>query len=123
MKTIFLLCGVILVLAGFFFWRSLRGPTHFGTFSGAPKSEVIMLIDNPKEFLKKTVTVEDIVRKQCSTMGCYFFFEAADKLLRIDISEIAMNAPTKNGHRARVEGQIVPYQDGYQFWASAVEFE
>jgi hypothetical protein len=39
------------------------------------------------------------------------------------LQEIAMNAPRRNGHPARVEGQVVPFDHGYQFIASAVEFE
>jgi len=123
MRAIFVLCGIVLVAGGVFLWRQLRLPTHFGQFSGAPKAQVADLIDRPTDFLHTTVTIEDVVRKQCTTMGCYFFFESGKRMLRIDISEIAMNAPRKNGHRARVEGQMVPYGDGFQFWASAVQFE
>jgi hypothetical protein len=56
-------------------------------------------------------------------MGCFFFFLSGKNMLRVDLQEIAMNAPRRNGRPARVEGQIVPYGDGYQFVASAVEFE
>jgi hypothetical protein len=56
-------------------------------------------------------------------MGCFFFFRSGKSTLRVDLEEIAMNAPMKNGRRARAEGQMVPYGDGYQLWASAVEFE
>ena len=56
-------------------------------------------------------------------MGCFFFFLSGKDRLRVDIEQIAMTAPRKNGHQARVEGQIVPYGDGYQFVASAVEFK
>ncbi len=122
MKTIFALCGLILVAGGVLLWRSLQGPTTFGTFVGAPLVEAQSLIEKPKDYVNRTVSIESEVRKQCTTMGCYFFFQSGDKWLRVDISEIAMNAPRKNGHPARVEGQMVPYQDGYQFWASAVEF-
>lgn len=123
MKAIFALCGIILVAGGIFAYRALQGPNEFGSFSQPPKAEVKDLIERPRDFLSKTVTIEGVVKKQCTTMGCYFFFEEGDKMLRVDISEIAMHAPRRNGRVALVEGQIVPYQDGYQFWASAVRFK
>jgi hypothetical protein len=56
-------------------------------------------------------------------MGCYFFIHSGTKTLRVELQEIAMNAPMREGHPVRVEGQIVRYGDGYQLFASAVEFE
>jgi hypothetical protein len=56
-------------------------------------------------------------------MGCFFFFDTGKHTLRVDLKEIAMNAPEKEGHRARVEGRLMPYSDGYQLLASAVEFK
>jgi hypothetical protein len=56
-------------------------------------------------------------------MGCYFFFHAANGKLRVELSGIAMDAPMRESRPARVEGQIVPYTDGYQLYASAVAFE
>ena len=98
-------------------------PDSYGEFSAAPKAEVADLIDRPQEFLRQSVSIEGEVREQCTTMGCYFFFRSGKKKLRVDLQEIAMNAPRKNGHHARVEGRMVPYGEGYQFLATAVEFE
>jgi hypothetical protein len=56
-------------------------------------------------------------------MGCYFYFHEGDKTLRVDLQAVAMTAPRKNGHAARVEGRLEPYGDGYQLFASAVEFK
>jgi hypothetical protein len=123
MRTIFALCGLILVVGVFFAWRSMQMPTHYGAFAGAPKADVAALIEHPKDYLGKTVSVEGTVRKQCKAMGCYFFMPSGTKMLRVELQEIAMNAPMREGHQARVEGQIVPYGDGYQLFASAVEFE
>ena len=123
MKTILVLCALTLVVGAALIWRAMRLPSHYGTVTGAPKAEVADLIDRPKEFLHKTVTLEGIVRQQCTTMGCFFFFQSGNNTLRVELQEIAMNAPRRNGRPARVEGQIVPYGDGYQFVASAVEFE
>ena len=43
--------------------------------------------------------------------------------LRVDLQEVAMKAPMREGRAARVQGQMEPYNDGYQLYASAVEFE
>jgi hypothetical protein len=44
--------------------------------------------------------------------------------LRVELSEIAMTAPKRrNGRPARVEGQLMPYDHGYQLVATAVEFK
>jgi hypothetical protein len=123
MRTIIAICVLILVVGAFALWKTARLPASFGEFSGAPEAQVADLIDRPKSFVGKTVLVTGWVRKQCKSMGCFFFFHAGDKSLRIDLEEIAMTAPMKEGHRARVEGQIVPYRDGYQLFANAVEFQ
>ena len=123
MKTILTLCALTLVAGTVLIWRAVRLPSHFGEFTGAQKAEVANLIDRPKDFLHKTVSIEGQVRQQCTTMGCFFFFLSGKNMLRVDLQEIAMNAPRRNGHLARVEGQIVPFDGAYQFIASAVEFE
>lgn len=124
MRNIFILCGLVLALGAGWLFKTLRVPTVYGTFAGAPRVEVSELIARPQEHLHKTVAVEDVIRDQCTSMGCYFFFYAGDKPLRVELAEIAMNAPKRrNGRKARVEGQLVPYDHGYQLVATAVEFE
>src|SRR5438128_2443614 len=119
MRTIFILCGVILMAGAVFAWRTLRTPTEYGTFTAAQRVQVADLVDRPKDFLGKTVSVQGAVREQCKSMGCYFFMPGArNKTLRIDLQEIAMTAPMREGHIARVEGQLVPFNDGYQLFAS-----
>jgi uncharacterized protein YdeI (BOF family) len=122
MKKIFVLCAVIVLMATVFIWRAVAKPSRFGKFSGAPKAEVAMLIETPKAFLGKTVEIEGKITEQCQAMGCFFNFRAGDKSLRVDLQDVAMTAPMREGRPARVEGQIVPRGDGYQFFASAVEF-
>jgi hypothetical protein len=124
MKTILALCGAILLAGGILVYRAMRVPTVYGTFTGAPKAEVADVLARPKDFLHKTIALEDVIRNQCTTMGCYFFFQSDQTLLRVELAEIAMNAPKRrNGRKARVEGQLVPYDHGYQVVATAVEFE
>ena len=123
MKIIFALCGLILIIGGVWLYRATRLPDKYGVFIAAPKAQVADLIAKPKNYLHKTVAAEGIVREQCTTMGCYFFFHEGDKILRVDIAEVAMTAPRKNGRHVRVEGQMVKYGDGYQLSATAVEFD
>jgi hypothetical protein len=99
MKTIFGMCAVILAVGGFFLWRSMQFSLVSGTFIGAPRTEVAVL------------------------MGCFFFFQAGEKQLRVDLEQIAMNAPMREGRVAKVEGHMVPFGNGYQLLATAVEFE
>ncbi|MBL8240864.1 MAG: hypothetical protein JNM66_25815 [Bryobacterales bacterium] len=123
MRTIFGLCAAILAVGGFLLWKQMQLPTEAGAFTGAPKAEVAALIERPKDFLNKTVLIEGEVRHQCKAMGCFFFFSVGDKQLRVDLEQIAMNAPMREGRPARVEGRMIPYADGYQLMASAVEFQ
>lgn len=123
MRTILGLCAVILAIGGVLIWKSMQLPTLAGAFTGAQKTELAVLIERPKDFLNKTILVEGEVNNQCKAMGCYFYFPAGDKELRVDLEQIAMNAPMREGRPARVEGQMMPYGDGYQLVASAVEFK
>jgi hypothetical protein len=123
MKTIFAICGLTLAIAAVFLWRAAAQPTRYGTFTGAPKAEVGKLIAEPKAYLKRNVEIDGVVTQQCRSMGCYFFFQSGRDTLRVDLQDVAMTAPMREGRTARVEGRMAPYNDGYQFWASAVEFE
>lgn len=124
MKTILTICGLILFVGGIWIYRATRPPKIYGHFIGAPNGDMADLIDHPRANLKKTWALEGTITDQCTTMGCFFFFKSNGKSLRIDLAEIAMWAPRgRNGKPARVEGQMVPYGEGFQFWASAVEFK
>jgi uncharacterized protein YdeI (BOF family) len=123
MKKIFILCALTLLVAVALVWRAVARPTRFGTFTGAPKTEVATLIASPRAFLGKTVEIEGTITEQCKSMGCYFTFRSDKGELRVDLQEVAMTAPMREGRPARVEGQVVPYNGGaFQFWASGVEF-
>jgi len=123
-RNILILCGIVLVAGGVWLAKALRTPTVYGTFAGAPRVETADVLSKPEDFLHKTIGLEDVIRNQCTTMGCYFFFQSGDKILRVELAEIAMTAPKRrNGRKARVEGQLVPYDHGHQLVATAVEFE
>ena len=123
MRIILAITVFAVALGGFGVWQAFRVPDKFGAFTGAPKTEVTALIERPKDFLGKPVMVEGQITEQCQSMGCFFSIPAGKKKLRVDLQEIAMHAPQHEGGEAQVEGELVPYGDGYQLWASAIEFK
>jgi hypothetical protein len=123
MRTIIAVCVVTLFAGGLAMWQATQLRTVFGQFTGAPETAVADLIGSPIHFAGKTVLVKGPVRQQCKAMGCFFFLHAGQKRLRVNLEEIAMKAPMKEGHQARVEGEIVRYRDTYQLLATAVAFE
>ncbi|HKF05227.1 MAG TPA: hypothetical protein VKB49_23110 [Candidatus Sulfotelmatobacter sp.] len=123
MRVILAICLSTLIAGGLLIWNALRWPNQYGTFTGATQTETAMLIGKPTDFIGKTVTVAGTVREQCNTMGCFFYFYAGNKKLRVELKDIAMKAPRREGHSARVEGQLESYIDGYQLLAAAVKFE
>ncbi|MCC6587268.1 MAG: hypothetical protein IT168_11300 [Bryobacterales bacterium] len=123
MRTILSITALTLALGAFALWSAFRSPNTFGTFDGAQKVEAAALIERPRDFLGRKVSVEGRITEQCKAMGCFFFIPAGNKTLRVDLEEIAMTAPRHEGGQARVEGQLIPHGDGYQLWASAIEFK
>jgi hypothetical protein len=123
MRTILAICALILVVGGVFAWRAIKLPDNFGEFTGAKEVSVEELVARPQEFTGKMLFVRGTVTEQCKTMGCYFFFAAGNRKLRVELKDIAMDAPWRQGRPVRVEGQVVPYSDGYELYASAVAFE
>src|SRR5690242_11285849 len=98
MRTILVLCALFLVVGAVLIWQMMSLANEYGAFTGVPKANVADLIERPKDFLHNTVAIEGIVRKQCTTMGCYFFFLSGEKMLRVDLEQITMYAPRRNGH-------------------------
>jgi hypothetical protein len=123
MKTIFAICISILLAGGLTVWKATRWPDEFGTFTGAAHTDIAALVDTPASFIGTTVVVQGTVREQSKAMGCVFYLLNGNKKLRVDLEDVAMNAPRREGHPVHVEGRIVPYGDGFQLSASAVRFE
>jgi uncharacterized protein YdeI (BOF family) len=122
MKKILFICLASFIIVAALVWRAVAKPSIYGQFTGAPRAELVALVERPKEFLGKTVAVEGKITEQCQAMGCFFTFRDGKKALRVDLADIAMTAPMREGKPARVEGQLVPYGEGYQLFATAVEF-
>jgi hypothetical protein len=122
-KTILGLCAAILIVGSIVAYRATRSPDRFGEFTGAPEVPTAEVVKNPRGYLNRTISLEGVVRDQGLAMGCHFFFREGKDSLRVDLQDIAMNAPRREGRRVRVEGRIVPSGDGFQLSATAVEFQ
>lgn len=124
MKTIFILCG--LVLAGVIAWFLVARPhdAHYGSpFRGLEAVPVAQLLDRPGEYLKKDVRIEGAVTRMCPNCGCWFAVKAAGgRDLKVEMGEAAEPLPFRLGKTATVEGQLIKYGDGYEFIGTAVEF-
>jgi hypothetical protein len=122
MRAILLLCGLTLLLGVGSAWHAMQIPTRYGDFTGAPPVSVNELLDRPQDFLGKTVSVHGTVSDQCKATGCFFYLPSPSGRLRIELEEIAMNVPAREGRPVRVEGQLIPYGKEYRLYASAVDF-
>jgi hypothetical protein len=123
MRAILITCGIILLAVVTWIVLSLRAPNHYGAeFTGAPKAEVADLLDRPADFLGKRMTLQGKVQDQCPTTGCFFYFSAGNRKLKIELGDLAQRIPKRPGAPVTVEGQLVPYGDTYQFLGTAAEF-
>jgi len=124
MKTIFVLCGLILAGAGAWFFLSRSRTDHFGNeFRGYPSIELEKLVDSPKDHLKKELRIDGLLVRQCPSSGCWFFLkEPGGKELKVEMGDTTPKLPARVGKRATVEGQLIKYGEGYQFIGTAVEF-
>jgi len=124
MKTILILCGVLLAGGLAWFLLSHRHPDHFGNdFRGFPATELAKLVDQPADYLKKEVRIEGTLSKQCPATGCWFFLkDAGGKELKVEMGDTTPNLPTRVGKAASVEGQLIKYGEAYEFIGTAVEF-
>jgi len=64
MKKILILCVATLIVATVFIWRAVAKPSRFGQFTGAPRVEVAALVDRPKDFVGKRISVEGAITEQ-----------------------------------------------------------
>jgi hypothetical protein len=124
MRTILVICAVTLAALAAWMVMNFRAPNHYGgDFTGAPIVRVSDLLDRPAEFVGKRVTIVGKVEDQCPTSGCFFYFAAGNKRLKIELGDIASSIPRRPGAAVTVEGQLVPYGDSYQFLGIAAEFQ
>lgn len=129
MKSILILCGVILTAAiALFIWKSSSGDDHFGNpFSGLPSAAITDLATRPAEFLGKPVSITGKLQRQCPSTGCWFFLvDPADpkaQAVKVEMGDTTPKLPQRLGRTAHVEGQLIKYGEGYEFIGVAVTFE
>jgi hypothetical protein len=124
MKTILVLCG--LILAGAIAWLVIARPfaDHFGSaFRGLGSVQVAQLLEKPSDFVKKDVRIRGVVTRQCAQCGCWFVVkDAGGAEIRVEMGETAGHLPFRLGKAATVEGQLIKFGEGYEFIGTAVEF-
>jgi hypothetical protein len=125
MKTILILCGVVLAagLAIFFFAARGTADHHGNPFRGLPPAEIAALVDRPAEYLKKDLRIEGTLARQCPSSGCWFFLkDSGGKELKVEMGDTTPKRPQRLGKRAVVEGQLIRFGDRFEFIGTAVEF-
>ena len=125
MKTIFILCGLILAGAlAWLLWPRSAGGDHFGLpYQGLPAAGIRDLAERPSDFLKKDVRISGTVVRQCPAAGCWFFVRGeGGKEVRVEMGDTTPRLPQSKGKTATVEGRLVPSGEEYVFIGTAVEF-
>jgi len=125
MRTILIFCG--LILAGVIAWILVARPfaDHYGpAFRGLGRVELGGLLDRPSDHLKKDVRTRGTVTTQCPGCGCWFFVkDARGRELRVEFGDTCPMLPIRRGRMATLEGQLIRFGEGYEFVATAAEFD
>ena len=126
MKTIFILCGLILAgAAAWFLLARDKHTDHYGNaFRGLPSVEVGQLTASPADYVRKEVRITGVLTRQCPVAGCWFFVKDAsgEKEVRVEMGDTTPRLPQSLGKTAVVEGQLIPFGNEYEFVGTAVEF-
>jgi len=124
MKTILVMCAVIL-LAGavFLVWRANRPDHHGGVFKGLKEVQIGEVLKNPSTFTNGEIRVKGRITRQCPVSGCWFFLDdGSGKQIKVEMSEVTPELPQNIGKLAAVEGKVVKIGDEYQVAGEGVEF-
>lgn len=125
MKTILILCGLLIVgaLATWFFLARPRQDHYGNEFRGFPPAELGKLVEKPADYLRKEVRIAGTLSRQCPNPGCWFFLtDVGGKELKVEMGDTTPHLPARVGKTATVEGQLIRYGEGYEFIGTAVEF-
>ena len=129
MKTIFIICTVIVVAAiALFAWRLGNREDHFGKpFTGMPAATILDITARPDAFLGKQASIRGVLKNQCPSTGCWFYLiDPADptaRELKVEMGDTTPALPARIGKTAHVEGQLIKYGDSYEFIGVAVTFQ
>ena len=128
MKTILILCAVVIVAAiALFAMKLQKSEDHFGkAFTGLPAAAIPAIVAKPDEHLGKPLSISGVLKRQCPSTGCWFFLtDPADpkaQELKVEMGDTTPRLPARLGKRAQVEGQLIKYGEGYEFIGVAVTF-
>lgn len=124
MKTILILCAIVLLAAGGLLAYRMQRAEHFGAaFSGAAAVPIADVVKAPETHLGHDIRVEGRITRQCPSSGCWFFLEGdGGSSLRVDLGHLGMTFPQKKDHVAIVEGRLVKADDGAELIGNGVTF-
>ena len=109
-------------LAAFLLLRP-RADHHGHAFREVPVVGLQELLARPADHLRKEVRIQGEIVRQCPSAGCWFFLKAPDgRELKVEAGDTLPELPQRVGRGAEVEGQLIPFGDGYEFIGTAVEF-
>lgn len=129
MKSILILCGVIIVAAfALFAWKHSSREEHFGRpFAGMAVAAIPDIDAKPGDFLGRQVRITGQLKRQCPSSGCWFFLtdpaDAQARELKVEMGDTTPRLPQRVGRRATVEGQLIKYGEDYEFIGEAVTFQ
>jgi hypothetical protein len=125
MKTILILCGVVLLAgAGVLVWRLLRAEHHGALFNNPPAVSLKALKEQPEQHLGKSARIEGRIARQCPASGCWFILDDGQgNKVHVEMSGSTPTLPQRVGKRAVVEGQLIKMGEEYEFTGTGVEFK
>ncbi len=98
--------NMILMMVMLFVIISCGKSEFFGEpFSGnAPKITIKQMLENPANYVNKTVLIEGKIKEVCPA-GCWFFANDDFGELYINIGPSGFAIPNKMGHEVVIEGE------------------
>ena len=124
MRTILIMCAVILVLGlGYLGWRFSLPDHHGRAFTGARTVQISEIAANPESFTNGEIHIKGKIVRQCPAAGCWFFLDDGNrKQLRVEMGDVTPQLPQNIGSFATVEGRVVKLGDEYFLAGEGVEF-
>jgi hypothetical protein len=120
MKKILILCASVLVLGSTYMAYLFSRPEHYGKpFGNVP---FISISQSMQKNVTGTVRVEGEIVRQCPVSGCWFYLtDGKGHQLKAELGNTLPVLPKKIGHKAEVEGTLIPSADEPTLAGIAVE--
>ena len=92
-------------------------------FSGdAPKTTIKQMLENPADYVDKTVLIEGKIKEVCPA-GCWFFANDDFGELYVNIGPAGFAIPNKMGHKVKIEGEIINHKGTMMLMGKGVEIK